>query len=394
MKSKVIHKIILKVKEIGIDIANYITKYKRIYLLLLIPVSIILTAAAKHSSFFAEQIYAKHIYKLISQIYSNITGILPFSLAEVLIITLPAIVLALLVRFIIVMIIDRTHRKERLIKGIINVCCTISVIWFTFLICGGLNYYRYSFGVYSNLTIEKSSTQELYALTESLAYEADTLRSKIKNTDDNGVFKLSKNNYELAKLAGQAYDSLSKDYPVLSGHYGPPKPILLSKIMSQTEITGIFIPFTMEANVNVDIPDYNIPFTMLHELAHVHGFMREDEANYLAYLGGMKSKDIEFQYSSTMFALVITGNALYNNDPKLYFKVSELYSEEINRDFKDNSDYWSQFENKAISTVSNKINDTYLKANNQTDGVRSYDRMLDLLLAKYRKEHASEGNKK
>ena len=30
------------------------------------------------------------------------------------------------------------------------------------------------------------------------------------------------------------------------------------------------------------------------------------------------------------------------------------------------------------------VNDTYLKANGQTDGVRSYGRMVDLLLAYYR----------
>ena len=35
---------------------------------------------------------------------------------------------------------------------------------------------------------------------------------------------------------------------------------------------------------------------------------------------------------------------------------------------------------------SNKINDTYLKANAQSDGVKSYGRMVDLLLAKYRKD--------
>ena len=54
--------------------------------------------------------------------------------------------------------------------------------------------------------------------------------------------------------------------------------------MSRTEITGIFIPFTMEANVNVDIPDYSLGSTMCHELAHLHGFIREDEANYISYL--------------------------------------------------------------------------------------------------------------
>lgn len=364
-----------------------IFKYKRIYILLLIPLSLLLTVAARGSHFFAEQIYAKGIYKLISQFYSRITGLFPFSLAEILIIILPAIVLALLVRFIILMIMDRENRRERMIKGILTVLCTLSIVWFTFLICGGLNYYRSSFATYSNLTIEKSSVSELYALTESLALEANELRDKISSTNDAGVFLLSKNKYELGKLANQAYQSLSEDYPILKGHYGSPKPLLLSRFMSQTEITGIFIPFTMEANVNVDIPDYNIPFTMLHELGHLHGFMREDEANYLAYLAGMKSEDIEFQYSSTMLALVMSGNALYEGNQDLYFKVADLYSDGVKMDFKDNATYWSQFENKTISTISSKINDTYLKANNQTDGVRSYDRMLDLLLAKYRKEH-------
>lgn len=369
---------------------KHILKYKRIYLLGLLPISIFMTLLARSNRFFTEQIYAKHIYKWISQVYGRITGLVPFSIAEILIVTLPAIALALLVRFIIVLIINKKNRKEQFIKGLINVLCTVSVIWFVFLMCGGLNYYRYSFADYSNLTIEKSSVQELYSLTKSLALEANDLRSKIKSTDDNGVFKLSENNYELAKRANKAYEALSKDYPILKGHYGPPKPILLSKAMSQTEITGIFIPFTMEANVNVDIPDYNIPATMLHELAHLHGFMREDEANYLAYLAGMKSGDIEFQYSGTMLALVTAGNALYEADQDLYFKVGELYSDGVKKDFDDNSNYWAKFENKTISTVSNKINDTYLKANNQSDGVRSYDRMLDLLLAKYKKEHEEQ----
>jgi hypothetical protein len=157
--------------------------------------------------------------------------------------------------------------------------------------------------------------------------------------------------------------------------------------MSYTEITGIFIPFTMEANVNVDIPDYSIPATMLHELAHIRGFMREDEANYIAYLAGMESDNPDLKYSSTMLALVYSGNALYEQDTELYFKIREQYSEGVVKDIRANSAYWQQYEDTVISTISNKINDTYLKANAQLDGVKSYGRMLDLLLAKYREDH-------
>ncbi len=361
--------------------------YKRIYCILLLPISLLLILLAKKNSFFAEHIYAKHIYKWISQIVSAISGIFPFSLAEVLIIVLPVLLIVLLIRYIILIIFDKGKRKERLIRGIVNVLCAGSIALFIFTLLGGLNYYRYPFSAYSNLEITESSIDELYALTYSLAMDADQLREQVKSTDADGVFQLSESNTELAKMAVKAYDALSQEYPILKGHYAKPKPILLSKLMSRTEITGIFMPFTMEANVNVDVPDYSIPATMLHELAHLRGFMREDEANFLAYLAGMKSDQIDFRYSSTMLALITSGNALYDKDPDLYFEIRDQYSEGVLKDIRANSAYWQQYEDTAVSAFSNKVNDTYLKANAQTDGVQSYGRMLDLLLAKYRRDH-------
>jgi len=364
--------------------------YKRIFILGLIPISYLLIVLAKYNSYFAEQIYAKHIYKWISQIISTITGLLPISIAEVIVVAFPIIFLIVIVRFLIRMIRIKNNRKERLIKGILNILCTGSIILFVFTLFAGINYYRAPFSTYSNLEIRESSVDDLYALTKNLALQADQLREQIPTTDKQGVFKQSVNNYKLARTADQAYKELAKEYPVLAGSYGEPKPVLLSELMSSTEITGIFFPFTMEANVNVDVPDYTIPATMLHELAHLRGFMREDEANYLAYLAGMKSGNIEFQYSSTMLALVTAGNALYDQDPDKYFEIRDLYSEGVLKDISADAQYWVKYEDTVVSTVSNQINDTYLKANDQTDGVKSYGRMLDLLLAKYRKDNNIE----
>ncbi len=362
--------------------------YKRIFLLLLAPISWLLILLARESSYFSEQIYAKHIYKWISQLISFITGLFPFSVAELLVILLPLVILVLLLRFVLRMILDKKDRGDRWIKGILNMLCTASILLFLFTILTGLNYYRYPFTSYSNLEITGSSVEELFELTRSLMLEANELRAQATATDDQGVFKLSVSDTALAKYAGEAYQLLAKDYPVLGGAYGAPKPILLSKLMSQTEITGIFFPFTMEANVNVDVPDYSIPVTMLHEQAHQRGFMREDEANYIAYLAGMKSESVDLKYSSTMLALIIAGNALYDQSPELYFEIRKEYSDGVVKDIRANSEYWLQYEDTVVSTVSNKINDTYLKANAQTDGVKSYGRMLDLLLAKYRSENA------
>lgn len=362
-----------------------ITK-KHMIMIGLIPLSVILTLLARNSRFFAEHIYAKYIYKGISQVVSLITGLIPFSIAELLIAALPFVLLILLFNFIKKIIVNKENRKTIILKAIINIICSLGVLLFSYTILGGLNYYRYTFSSYSNLEIRDSSVEELYSLTKSLALEAASYRSAITSTDENGVFKLSEEFGDLKKKASEAFKILAKEYPILRGLYGAPKPVLSSKLMSTTEITGIFFPFTMEANVNVDVPDFTIPHTMLHEMAHLRGFMREDEANFLGYLAGMKSDSVEFKYSATMHALIYAGNALYDKNPDKYFEIRALYTEGMLNDIRYQSAYWAKYDDTVISTVSNKINDTYLKANAQADGVQSYGRMLDLLLAKYRKD--------
>ena len=69
-----------------------------------------------------------------------------------------------------------------------------------------------------------------------------------------------------------------------------------------------------------------------------------------------------------------------------YNQLWQQYSEGLVRDLKQNSEYWKQFQQSTVREVSTSINDAYLKANHQTDGVRSYGRMVDLLLAYYREE--------
>lgn len=363
---------------------------KHICILGLTPISLLLIIAAKSSRYFTEQIYVKYIYRWISQFISSITGLFPFSVAELIIVLLPFAAIVLGAIFLIKLLKEKQNRGNLLLKGVRNVLCAASMILFLFTILGGLNYYRYPVSAYSGLEVKESSLEELAGLMQSLTLDANELRAQIKSTDEEGVFQLSMSISELVAVVDAAYDKLAGEYPVLAGNYGAPKPVLLSELMSKTEITGIFIPFTMEANVNVAVPDYTIPATMLHEQAHQRGFMREDEANFLAYLAGMASDQPEVQYSSTMLALITAGNALYDQSTEMYFEIRELFSDEVIKDIRANSRYWAQYEDTVVSTVSNKINDTYLKVNAQEDGVKSYGRMLDLLLAKYRKDRGPE----
>ena len=88
---------------------------------------------------------------------------------------------------------------------------------------------------------------------------------------------------------------LGQSYPQLEGYYPYPKPLINSRLLSVQQLCGIYSPFTIEANYNREMPYYNIPHTICHELSHLKGFMREDEANFIGYLACIGSDSPDFR---------------------------------------------------------------------------------------------------
>jgi hypothetical protein len=60
-----------------------------------------------------------------------------------------------------------------------------------------------------------------------------------------------------------------------------------------------------------------------------------------------------------------------------------MLNEEVLVDLRANSEFWAKYDGKTAE-VADMINDSYLKANGQSDGVKSYDKMVDLLMAYYK----------
>ncbi|MGD9567614.1 MAG: DUF3810 domain-containing protein [Sedimentibacter sp.] len=355
---------------------------KRILVLILIPVSLLLTMYARFNLSFAEY-YALKIYPVFAESISFFTSKFKFSLAEFIII---ALIITIIICMIFVLIKTITEKSSIYIKNFfLNMAAALSIIYFLFVLFGGINYYRNEFTYYSGLEIKESSTKELIELCEMLINDANEQRANLK-TDSEGTAEIFDVDYnKTTERARKSFDNISQKYQVLKGSYPAPKPVLNSKFMSQMRITGVFFPFTFEANVNVDIPKYQVPATMLHELAHLRGFMREDEANFISYMASINSGFNDFEYSGTMLALSYSMSALYKEDKESFTKLYNMYSNDVKNDLRYSSNYWKQFETK-VAEISNKVNDSYLKVNNQEDGVKSYGRMVDLLLAYYSKD--------
>lgn len=181
-------------------------------------------------------------------------------------------------------------------------------------------------------------------------------------------------------------EALAERYPALARPlYSPPKPVLFSELMSYADIAGMYFPFTVESNINTDGPFFTIPATMGHEMAHQCGFMREDEANFIAYLACKQSDDALMRYSRLPAGVRQRRIGAEEGGPgggegDRLGAVGGGAARSRQR-----AEHWAQYEG-PIQDVSNAANDTYLKANDQADGMRSYGRMVDLLLAEQRAE--------
>jgi hypothetical protein len=348
----------------------------KLTIILLVPIIMLLNIITARFPGLVEKYYSNTIDKAIRQGLSYITSPFPSSFAEIL---LPLLIIILFL-FIFLLLIN--IRKAGFLNRAANLTVYVSILYILFMLLWGFNYNRYSFDKIAGLKVENSSEKELYNLCEDLIKRANNLRAKVIE-GSNGVMTIKGGFNNVFKREQMGFDAASKIYPELGGSYGPPKRILLSEPMSYTGITGIYIPYTGEANVNINETDFMLPCTAAHEMAHQRGFAREDEANYIAYVVCSMHPDVDFQYSGTMLALIYSMNALADANYNDFKELESKYSPGVLRDLNNDSKHWEKYKGNT-EKLTNKVNNAYLKSNGQQDGIASYGRMVDLLLAEYR----------
>lgn len=356
--------------------------FKKLCFVLLIPLGLLLSYISTLYPDTVENVYSNALYKIIVTPLNLISGLLPFSLGELLLVSFVILVVVKLVRLVIKIFKSPKQIKQLLLHSILNLVVFVCVLYFSFVVVWGLNYQRLPFSQIAGLKVEPAKVSELAVVCQNLLDQANELRKNVSE-NDKGVMVLLDGKQGALKRAYKGYNNAAKVYPEFSGMYSRPKGVVLSEVMSYLGIEGIYSPFTGEANVNTSILDAPFPFTACHEMAHQRGFAREDEANYLAYIACKYHPDKDFQYSGVLYALIYAGNALYGNDPNRYSELRNRYSEGIKRDLAAINLYWKKYET-PVQDFSSSVNDTYLKANRQEDGVKSYGRMVDLLIAEYK----------
>lgn len=237
---------------------------------------------------------------------------------------------------------------------------------------------------------EKSTytLRDLTALRNMLVEKCNELSGQMQRTEDGEII------YEgnMGKKAISDMQALGETYDALQGFYPMPKPLYFSDFVSQQYMLGYYFPFSMEANYNKVAYVTNLPVTMCHELAHLKGYIQEDEANFIGFLTCISSDDLLFQYSGYLSVLNYVNNDFYEAVGEDY----ERYMAEVQIDrqvYEDavfvRKEDWDRIEKEAVvdtevvDAVSTGFVETSLKLNGVDDGMVAYSRVVGLLLQWY-----------
>lgn len=334
--------------------------------------------AARYAEGFAD-LYGFDIYPTVVDIFAGISGIFPFSLAEIMIVCGILLVLFALGYFIVNMIRRNGRRLRLLLSSAASVVLVGGILLFCYVFGMGINYSRRPFSEIAGLTAGKYTKEQVL---ETLEYAISNLTAAGEYITLDGEGHITVPD-DLSDRAAAAMRKLGTQYGSLDSFYPRVKPVLMSELMCHAHITGIFTFYSMEANYNTkDVPE-EIGHTVCHELSHMTGFMREDEANFIAYLACRDSGDDYLTYCGWYDITIYLLNAYYPDaSAEEYAAVYSKIPDYARKQLSMQNEFWDKYRHD-FGKVAEAMNDVYLKINDQQEGTKSYGRVVDLAIAEY-----------
>ena len=278
---------------------------------------------------------------------------------------------------VLFLILKRKGERAGLFKvsAIYAVWLSAILLW-SFLLTFGFNYHRPLLFELLGYEQRKAETPELEALGE------DIIRGVNESyLEAHAGGRAAPGSIETLALLKEAFDTSPELALLPRGNFTPPKPAYFSDFLTRLGITGFYFPYTGEPHYNSDAPDFQIVFTMAHEMAHQRGVARESEANFVAYLVCVNSRDPFVRYSGYRNGLGVLSE-LHRREPE---KARRLAGQ-LGAGYREDSRRAAQFRAKsagAAGALSQRINDLYLRANRVKSGVADYQGVTALIIGHY-----------
>jgi len=361
-------------------LSNFFKNKANLFFLSLLLVSAILEIAFRLSYDFSE-FYCIFIAQAIKIIFKPLSYI-PFAFSESLIIAAVLVIVLCVVLTIakaVSLLIGRSFNSH--LKTIFKYIFRVgAVVLFLFSATFSSSYHRKSLTSLIDInTVEvnrenleyatKFAADRLYEISKYISYTPGQM------TSFGGDFE------KLSREVERAVDKAAERYIFLQESGVRAKPLALSVPMTYTHIAGVYTFFTGEPCVNINYPEYSLPYTTAHEYAHQRGIGYENEADFMAFLILLESDHIYLHYSAWAEAYTVLSNELYDVDREAALEISATLPDVVINDYRLSAQSLSKYADSMAGDVARDINDAYLKANGVEEGVRSYSESVVLLVS-------------
>ncbi len=323
-----------------------------------------------------ETYYSRGIYPHLAGFFRHLYGWIPFSVGDLCYFTLSVLGLGYLIR--------KRHRiRNHPWSFLRDVIFALSIVHFSFYLLWGMNYFRQplsrSLGMGDSYT-----TEELIELTSLLAARTNSLQESLEG-DSLQAVQIPYGRKEIRSKTIAAYGDLSRDFPEFQYPTASLKPSLFSTLLSYMGYGGYLNPFTGEAQVNNRLPLFRYPVVCGHEIGHQLGYSAENETNFIGYLVMLRQQDPYFRYAAYSYGLSYCLSEVNRRDKEAFKDLRDRLNPGVRANFRELQEFWKAFQN-PMEPVFKSIFNSYLQANRQKDGIRSYNRVVSLMVS-YHREH-------
>ena len=348
---------------------KFLSKKQLVTLIVLLSFLLILICAISlSSSKEASEFFTRTFSRAYIAIIGTIDSLIPISLMEVSVIFLFILCLGLIIKGIINIV--KGNKKEGIFKFSLVITLILGVITSYYFACG-LSYHRDNLPI--ELYEEKVEKTDYLPIIYSYIADFNELCNELSFAED-GSLIVPYSFEEMNKRVIKEFEKIDGDYFHNITVRG--KPLFSSFIYRELHIAGVSFSALGEANVDYLVNSSDLPFTLAHEIAHIKGVMREQDANLIATYVLLDSDDAFLRFSAyrrTFFNLVDIVDFL--PDPQqIRTHIYSLLDERIWKDIYYANDYYKKHD--LFNTIATFFNDLYLKIFGN-GGIGAYDDNMD-----------------
>lgn len=334
----------------------------------LAPLMVAAIAATPWPGWVIEAWYSRAMFPVIQRGVTTASNLVPVALIDVGLMLAALFLVTIGIRFV------RAGRSRgwlsALWEGARRILRVAAVLALLFLVAWGLNYRR----VPLELTLGGTpgtppSADAVVALAREAARAAGETREAAQShpTGYSDIAARLEPSFQLAlQRLGQ---------PPLSVAGRPKHSPVLTPFFTAAGVTGMVNPIALESIVHPDLLPFERPMVLAHEWAHLAGFADEADASAVAWLACVLG-DPGLAYSAHFSVVLETATVLPRGEwPAIRATLAPGVIEDIQALAKRLTR-----QQPVVRDTAFKVYDGYLKSNRVEDGVRSYSRMLRVLL--------------